>query len=549
MPSRIKLSAVLIAVGVTLLTGPSAMAGTYDVYSCRLPDGAPAPTDGWSSWLSHPEVPWMVQNDCPAGDGLLLRFIGMDGRAIYDFGWGFDAPLHTLIDSIEIQRRYVAPYTNSENFPQLSGYYATSGGWPPQPLGEDAIESCLTASVPLCAVGAETWSAKSAPNDPLRRADLSARSLRFGLKCWASLCRGAGAGELRIHSALITLRESDSPVVEDSVQFGEIGSGSDHAVKIAAVDKGSGIRSIDLMIDERIASRLAAGDLLGSCVTPYAHLVPCPLDYRGTLAFTTRDLQDGHHRVWVRTTDAAGNVGSTQATMFYTRSGTLVEPGVASADQAPPAAAHRGPTGPARLRAWFEGRARQTSRIVPYGRSTRAEGIITDAAGNPLAGVDVRVRARMIGSVDADPIAIVRSDGAGRFTVKVPPGPTRRLEFTSDAPSARSDAVTIRVRARVTLTTSSKRVRNGSRLQFRGHVMGERAGGRLVTIYALSKGPRKRIPVETVRTRSDGRFSYTYEFTSIPGPVTYRFEARMPQQAGFPYLMGASKSVAVRGRE
>ena len=65
MPSRIKLSAVLIAVGVTLLTGPSAMAGTYDVYSCRLPDGAPAPTDGWSSWLSHPDVPWMVQNDCP----------------------------------------------------------------------------------------------------------------------------------------------------------------------------------------------------------------------------------------------------------------------------------------------------------------------------------------------------------------------------------------------------------------------------------------------------------------------------------------------------
>ena len=81
----------------------------------------------------------------------------MDGRAIYDFGWGFDAPLHTLIDSIEVQRRYVAPYTNSENFPQLSGYYATSGGWPPQPLGEDAIESCLTASVPLCAVGADTW--------------------------------------------------------------------------------------------------------------------------------------------------------------------------------------------------------------------------------------------------------------------------------------------------------------------------------------------------------------------------------------------------------
>ena len=70
----------------------------------------------------------------------------------------------------------------------------------------------------------------------------------------------------------------------------------------------------------------------------------------------------------------------------------------------------------------------------------------------------------------------------------------------------------------------------------------------LVTIYALSDGPRKRIPVETVRAGADGRFKYSYRFRSIYQPVRYRFEARVPKQTGFPYLEGASKAVTVQAR-
>ena len=69
-----------------------------------------------------------------------------------------------------------------------------------------------------------------------------------------------------------------------------------------------------------------------------------------------------------------------------------------------------------------------------------------------------------------------------------------------------------------------------------------------MTIYALSSGPRKRIPVETFRAAASGRFTYKYRFRSIPGPVTYRFEARVLKQTGFPYVEGASRPVSVRGR-
>jgi hypothetical protein len=88
-----------------------------------------------------------------------------------------------------------------------------------------------------------------------------------------------------------------------------------------------------------------------------------------------------------------------------------------------------------------------------------------------------------------------------------------------------------------------------SALKFSGRVLGERGTRRaLVTIYALTGGTRPRVPVETVRAGSDGRFLYTYRFARIGGPSVYRFEARVPKQTGFPYLEGVSAKVTVRGR-
>ena len=105
------------------------------------------------------------------------------------------------------------------------------------------------------------------------------------------------------------------------------------------------------------------------------------------------------------------------------------------------------------------------------------------------------------------------------------------------------------VRAGVSLKASPGRVRNGTVLTFSGRVLGERGTRRaVVTIYALTRGPRPRIPVETFRASASGRFTYRYRFRSIPGPVVYRFEARVLKQTGFPYVEGASRPVAVHGR-
>ena len=146
----------------------------------------------------------------------------------------------------------------------------------------------------------------------------------------------------------------------------------------------------------------------------------------------------------------------------------------------------------------------------------------------------------------ARPGAPLRTDAKGRFSYTPAAGPSRVIEVSYGAAVAR---VTVRVRAGVTLRTSTKHVRNGTELRFSGRVLGERGTRRaLVTIYALTGGTRPRVPVETVRAGSDGRFSYTYRFARIVGPSVYRFEARVPKQTGFPYLEGASPRVTVRGR-
>jgi hypothetical protein len=164
----------------------------------------------------------------------------------------------------------------------------------------------------------------------------------------------------------------------------------------------------------------------------------------------------------------------------------------------------------------------------------------------------VHVVERAVGSADPIRVAAAKTDADGHFLYRIKPGPSRAVDFSypvvNEGVAAASAQVSVRVRAGVRLSASAKAVRNGKALRFSGRVLGSRSRRALVTIYALSSGPRKRIPVETVRARADGRFHYTYRFTSIPGPVVYRFEARVPKQTGFPYEAGVSKVVKVRGR-
>src|SRR5690349_4141202 len=71
MPPRVlALAAFGFILLVLLLWPPRAGAGTYDVYSCRLTDGTPAPTNGWARTPgAFPALGW---RRTPVPPGVLL---------------------------------------------------------------------------------------------------------------------------------------------------------------------------------------------------------------------------------------------------------------------------------------------------------------------------------------------------------------------------------------------------------------------------------------------------------------------------------------------
>jgi hypothetical protein len=172
------------------------------------------------------------------------------------------------------------------------------------------------------------------------------------------------------------------------------------------------------------------------------------------------------------------------------------------------------------------------------------------AGGNAVANAAIEVweQPRIRGAVSAR-IAVIGTDGSGRFTFKALRGPSRTLRFRYPGTAivrARSTEVELRVKGSSTIGVNRRRVVNGEDIVLRGRVRGGPLPtvGKLVQLQAYSRG--RWLTFATPRaSRATGRWSYRYRFTATRGTVRYRFRARIPQEAGFPYISGVSKSVRV----
>jgi hypothetical protein len=303
-----------------------------------------------------------------------------------------------------------------------------------------------------------------------------------------------------------------------------------YSARIDAEDRGSGLAETVAIVDGVAQTPTRVVD--APCQLPYMEFRPCPRERTMAAEFDTSRVADGPHALSFGVRDAAGNETRTDPMAITVNNSPGFLPAIGST---------------ATLRVWFTGKSRLIQRTLPFGRRATVEGVLTDAGGLPVGNAPLKVTERAIGVASKGrPGPALRTDAKGRFSYKPAAGPSRVIEVSYGAATAR---VTVRVRAGVTLRTSRKLVRNGTALRFSGRVLGQRGTRRaLVTIYALTGGTRPRVPVETVRAGSDGRFTYRYRFARIAGPSVYRFEARVPKQTGFPYLEGASSRVTVRGR-
>src|SRR5690349_5908873 len=144
-PRRGRMRAIYLVIAVLVplaLCGP-ARAGTYDVYSCRLPDGSPAPANGWAPVVNAPPelgLSVTTENSCASSGGLKASLPSFMPAGV-DAGWRFTPPPATTIEGFEIARAISHPTIPGSS---VSGYVTSLGNWPPVDLDRDTDERCVS---------------------------------------------------------------------------------------------------------------------------------------------------------------------------------------------------------------------------------------------------------------------------------------------------------------------------------------------------------------------------------------------------------------------
>jgi hypothetical protein len=258
----------------------------------------------------------------------------------------------------------------------------------------------------------------------------------------------------------------------------------------------------------------------------------------------TKEVADGPHQVTFAVRDAAGNETSTDPFQIVVNNAVIE--GAANGVAA---------TRFAKLSARFGTHGDAASRTVNFGAPSTLSGTLASVDGAPIAGATVAInRTLNRPNSPAESVATVVTAADGSFRYSLPASPSAVFSlgytaFSNDPAPIASAQLKLAVRAGVTLQVVPRRVRNGSVVTFRGRLRGGPGKRRsVITLYAVTKGARSRIPVETVTADSGGRFEYKYRFRSIAGPTRFRFQAVVPRQSGYPYASGKSAIQVVHAR-
>jgi hypothetical protein len=151
----------------------------------------------------------------------------------------------------------------------------------------------------------------------------------------------------------------------------------------------------------------------------------------------------------------------------------------------------------------------------------------------------------------AVPLATTTTSRTGRFSLRLPPGPSRVLRISSPGTGAALGAtgrLSIRVPAASSIRASRTVLSGAGRVRFSGRVRSLGQGfptrGVILSLQGFEKG-RWNTFFDT-RTDRRGRWSASYGFSGRPG--TYPVRVRIRRQARFPFVLGSSRAVRVHVR-
>ncbi len=235
-------------------------------------------------------------------------------------------------------------------------------------------------------------------------------------------------------------------------------------------------------------------------------------------------------------TDTGSGGNTARPSDVSSSSGTT---GVPGAGGCPRSAASAAPVGTAGTVRFLLGRDSATfvGRRARWARSAFAlKGRLTDASGQPIAGLRLTVAQAVNGKSRELGQATSAADGSWSFSV--PRGPSRTVTVSAgDGLNAATMTVRQTVLAHVTFRSVNKRIRRGGRALFRGQLRGGYTNARekLVEFQVHYRGAWRTIA--NLRVDRAGRFA-----------VRYRFGTASYGQVHVPGAQPADRRVPVRGR-
>ncbi|MGA9284400.1 MAG: hypothetical protein WBV85_03065 [Solirubrobacteraceae bacterium] len=578
--------------GLAISNPGVARAGEYHVYSCRMPNGEAAPTDGWSGSATGVSV--HAEDTCAKGGALIAELgegvshvVGTD-----DATWTFGPPSGESVSKANVWRAGDAEGGAVAN--------ATYEFWLAGPTQPEAFDSCVYVSGCMKVVGEPNEPLSISNSVPVPNANLG-EHLYVNASCGGLQTYKCPSGKgdpngyaavVYLYAADLVLAQSSQPTVSDIE--GELATASMLAgtadLAFHASDSGSGVYQAVFAVDGADVGRTVL-DSSSHChdvgqttdgLPAFLYLQPCAPSLNADLQFDTTALSDGTHHLVVSVTDAAGN-----STVALDRKITI-----ANHPQAPSAPETGAPETPS-LQAPSPGQGpanggtheqqsstpstlqtetpvlyvtpptlvvhwaatAKAARVSAYGHSQVVAGRLTGALGAPIGGASVQVLSTpAFQGARTTALMSVRTAGDGSFRLRLPASlPSTRLTFAyaagqgQAAPTVTAQ-LTLAVPAKVSLKVAPRVSHVGGTIVFKGALSGGPLppGGKQVILEARTvHGPWRQFQVLSTATK--GRFKASYRFR-LGGPIDYQFKAVCPHEADFPYGAGASPTVLVHER-
>jgi hypothetical protein len=180
------------------------------------------------------------------------------------------------------------------------------------------------------------------------------------------------------------------------------------------------------------------------------------------------------------------------------------------------------------------------------GQEGTISGVVETGSGQPIADAPVQVSSAPKGYASAI-AATLRAGPDGRFTYRLPAGPSRTVTFTYPGTAVLHDAsggAAVSVRGSSTFQMNKTSAPPGGWITFSGRVRGGYIppGGALVQLQFKDFGVWNQFgPV--IHTDRRGRWSSTRELQAGAALQTYEFQAVLVRENGWPFLPAKTRAV------